>query len=186
MTPTYRHLIQVSWASFELDNRADGSSLADDDGHVGDQCNSASISRSSRCRKESLQTRQASHQHWNHRSRWSRQNDIDGSDHSKWEEFLRRWKWSTFLCKVLSEKKLAKVKKYEDIDNAPEEKKRGITINAAHIEYSTPNRHYGHVDCPGHADYIKVDRREERRISSSPLRWFRTWSPVRRKWMERF
>ena len=59
---------------------------------------------------------------------------------------------------VLSEKKLAKVKKYEDIDNAPEEKKRGITINAAHIEYSTINRHYGHVDCPGHADYIKVFR----------------------------
>lgn len=57
---------------------------------------------------------------------------------------------------VLSEKKLAKLKKYEDIDNAPEEKKRGITINAAHIEYSTANRHYGHVDCPGHADYIKV------------------------------
>ncbi len=51
---------------------------------------------------------------------------------------------------------MAKIKKYEDIDNAPEEKKRGITINAAHIEYSTPNRHYGHVDCPGHADYIKV------------------------------
>ncbi|CAF5172465.1 unnamed protein product, partial [Rotaria sp. Silwood1] len=59
------------------------------------------------------------------------------------------------IKKVLSEKKLAKVKKYEEIDNAPEEKKRGITINAAHIEYSTTNRHYGHVDCPGHADYIK-------------------------------
>jgi predicted membrane GTPase involved in stress response len=64
--------------------------------------------------------------------------------------------WVLFCLKVLSEKKLAKVKKYEEIDNAPEEKKRGITINAAHIEYSTPNRHYGHVDCPGHADYIKV------------------------------
>ena len=48
------------------------------------------------------------------------------------------------------------MKKYEEIDNAPEEKKRGITINAAHIEYSTLSRHYGHVDCPGHADYIKV------------------------------
>ncbi|CAF2803077.1 unnamed protein product [Rotaria sp. Silwood2] len=59
------------------------------------------------------------------------------------------------ITRILSEKKLAKIKKYEDIDNAPEEKKRGITINAAHIEYSTPNRHYGHVDCPGHADYIK-------------------------------
>lgn len=42
------------------------------------------------------------------------------------------------------------------IDNAPEEKARGITINVAHIEYSTEQRHYGHTDCPGHADYIKV------------------------------
>ena len=49
----------------------------------------------------------------------------------------------------------AKFKDYADIDNAPEEKKRGITINAAHIEYETENRHYGHIDCPGHADYIK-------------------------------
>ncbi|AHH08455.1 elongation factor Tu [Borrelia anserina] len=48
-----------------------------------------------------------------------------------------------------------KALKYEDIDNAPEEKARGITINARHIEYETLNRHYAHVDCPGHADYIK-------------------------------
>jgi elongation factor Tu len=48
-----------------------------------------------------------------------------------------------------------KVKKYDEIDNAPEEKERGITINTAHVEYETPNRHYAHVDCPGHADYIK-------------------------------
>jgi elongation factor Tu len=47
------------------------------------------------------------------------------------------------------------VKKYDDIDNAPEEKERGITINTAHVEYETANRHYAHVDCPGHADYIK-------------------------------
>jgi len=47
------------------------------------------------------------------------------------------------------------VKKFEDIDNAPEEKERGVTINTAHIEYETGNRHYAHVDCPGHADYIK-------------------------------
>jgi len=47
------------------------------------------------------------------------------------------------------------VKKFEDIDNAPEEKERGVTINTAHIEYETENRHYAHVDCPGHADYIK-------------------------------
>ncbi|XP_065562111.1 elongation factor Tu-like [Artemia franciscana] len=59
------------------------------------------------------------------------------------------------ITKVLSDKKMAKAMKYADIDNAPEEKKRGITINAAHVEYSTDNRHYGHTDCPGHADYIK-------------------------------
>jgi elongation factor Tu len=47
------------------------------------------------------------------------------------------------------------VKKFEDIDNAPEEKERGVTINTAHVEYETANRHYAHVDCPGHADYIK-------------------------------
>lgn len=57
---------------------------------------------------------------------------------------------------VLAEKKMAKLKKYEEIDNAPEERARGITINVAHIEYTTDNRHYGHTDCPGHADYIKV------------------------------
>lgn len=48
-----------------------------------------------------------------------------------------------------------KVMKYEDIDNAPEEKERGITINTRHVEYETESRHYAHVDCPGHADYIK-------------------------------
>ena len=57
---------------------------------------------------------------------------------------------------VLADKALAKEKGYAEIDNAPEEKKRGITINVAHVEYSTTNRHYGHTDCPGHADYIKV------------------------------
>ncbi|KAJ8676014.1 hypothetical protein QAD02_011800 [Eretmocerus hayati] len=59
------------------------------------------------------------------------------------------------ITKVLSEKELAEVKAYNDIDNAPEEKARGITINVAHIEYQTENRHYSHIDCPGHADYIK-------------------------------
>ena len=44
---------------------------------------------------------------------------------------------------------------YDSIDNAPEEKERGVTINAAHVEYETKNRHYAHVDCPGHADYVK-------------------------------
>ncbi|CAD7077757.1 unnamed protein product [Hermetia illucens] len=59
------------------------------------------------------------------------------------------------ITKVLADKELAESKKYSDIDNAPEEKARGITINVAHIEYQTENRHYGHTDCPGHADYIK-------------------------------
>ncbi|KAG8176453.1 hypothetical protein JTE90_023100 [Oedothorax gibbosus] len=59
------------------------------------------------------------------------------------------------ITKVLADKKMAKLKKYEDIDNAPEERARGITINVAHIEYTTDKRHYGHTDCPGHADYIK-------------------------------
>lgn len=59
------------------------------------------------------------------------------------------------ITKVLARKKYAKVKAYEEIDNAPEEQKRGITINIAHVEYQTDNRHYSHTDCPGHADYIK-------------------------------
>ncbi|XP_041035968.1 elongation factor Tu, mitochondrial isoform X2 [Carcharodon carcharias] len=59
------------------------------------------------------------------------------------------------ITKVLAEAGGAKFKKYEDIDNAPEEKARGITINASHVEYTTPNRHYAHTDCPGHADYVK-------------------------------
>jgi len=56
---------------------------------------------------------------------------------------------------ALSEKGLAKVKNYADIDAAPEERERGITINTAHVEYETTKRHYAHVDCPGHADYVK-------------------------------
>jgi len=59
------------------------------------------------------------------------------------------------ITKVLATKKGAKFRKYEDIDNAPEEKARGITINACHLEYETAKRHYAHIDCPGHADYIK-------------------------------
>ncbi|MBP7861398.1 elongation factor Tu [bacterium] len=59
------------------------------------------------------------------------------------------------ITKVLSEKGGAKYKKYDEIDAAPEEKARGITINTAHVEYQTDTRHYSHVDCPGHADYIK-------------------------------
>ena len=56
---------------------------------------------------------------------------------------------------VLAKKGLSEVKDFEQIDNAPEEKERGITINTAHVEYQTANRHYAHVDCPGHADYVK-------------------------------
>jgi elongation factor Tu len=59
------------------------------------------------------------------------------------------------ITKVLSEKGLAEKRDFSSIDNAPEEKERGITINTAHVEYSTANRHYAHVDCPGHADYVK-------------------------------
>ncbi|MFN3821522.1 MAG: elongation factor Tu [bacterium] len=59
------------------------------------------------------------------------------------------------ITKVLALQGLAQERSFESIDNAPEERARGVTINVAHIEYETPNRHYAHVDCPGHADYIK-------------------------------
>ncbi|KAL7457894.1 hypothetical protein ACHAWC_009450 [Mediolabrus comicus] len=59
------------------------------------------------------------------------------------------------ITKVLSEKGWSEAMSYEDIDRAPEEKARKITINTSHIEYETQNRHYGHIDCPGHADYVK-------------------------------
>src|SRR5476649_1398694 len=59
------------------------------------------------------------------------------------------------LTLVLSKKFGGEAKAYDQIDNAPEEKARGITINTAHVEYETSKRHYAHVDCPGHADYIK-------------------------------
>ena len=59
------------------------------------------------------------------------------------------------ITSVLSKKGLAKFEGYADIDKAPEERERGITINTAHVEYETEKRHYAHVDCPGHADYVK-------------------------------
>ena len=59
------------------------------------------------------------------------------------------------ITDILSKKGLAEKRNYDDIDGAPEEKERGITINTAHVEYATANRHYAHVDCPGHADYVK-------------------------------
>ena len=64
---------------------------------------------------------------------------------------------------ILEKEKMAKYIPFEDIDKAPEEKERGITIAIAHVEYETPKRHYAHIDCPGHADYIKNT------ITCSPL-----------------
>src|SRR3989338_1003147 len=59
------------------------------------------------------------------------------------------------ITMVLSKKGLAEARAYDSIDNAPEERERGVTINISHVEYQTANRHYAHIDCPGHADYIK-------------------------------
>src|ERR1700745_2012962 len=59
------------------------------------------------------------------------------------------------ITKVLADKGLSEARSFDSIDSAPEEKERGITINTAHVEYSTASRHYAHVDCPGHADYVK-------------------------------
>ena len=59
------------------------------------------------------------------------------------------------ITKVLADKGFSEAKSFDQIDNAPEEKERGITINTSHVEYQTANRHYAHVDCPGHADYVK-------------------------------
>ena len=59
------------------------------------------------------------------------------------------------ITTVLANKGLSEIRSFDSIDNAPEEKERGITINTAHVEYQTANRHYAHVDCPGHADYVK-------------------------------
>src|SRR5690606_22677545 len=59
------------------------------------------------------------------------------------------------ITTVLSKEFGGAARGYDQIDNAPEEKARGITINTSHVEYETPSRHYAHVDCPGHADYVK-------------------------------
>ena len=59
------------------------------------------------------------------------------------------------ITTVLAKKGLSELKSFDQIDNAPEEKERGITINTSHVEYETEKRHYAHVDCPGHADYVK-------------------------------
>ena len=65
---------------------------------------------------------------------------------------------TTFTAAItmhLAKKGLSEIKTFDSIDSAPEEKERGITINTAHVEYQTEKRHYAHVDCPGHADYVK-------------------------------
>ena len=59
------------------------------------------------------------------------------------------------ITTVLAKKGLSELRSFDSIDNAPEEKERGITIKTSHVEYQTANRHYAHVDCPGHADYVK-------------------------------
>ena len=59
------------------------------------------------------------------------------------------------ITMALAKKGLSQIRTFDSIDNAPEERERGITIATAHVEYSTANRHYAHVDCPGHADYVK-------------------------------
>ena len=72
------------------------------------------------------------------------------------------------ITTVLGKKGFSEVKSFDQIDNAPEEKERGITINTSHVEYETANRHYAHVDCPGHADYVK--RSEEHTSELQSLR----------------
>ena len=84
-------------------------------------------------------TNQTARKHRNDRAHGSREDDLDVGDHDG-------------AGQVGSEHL---VRTFDSIDNAPEEKERGITIATAHVEYSTENRHYAHVDCPGHADYIK-------------------------------
>ena len=77
------------------------------------------------------------------------------------------------ITTVLANKGYAEAFKYDEIDKAPEEKERGITINTAHVEYETDDRHYAHVDCPGHADYVKnmitgaAQDRKSTRLNSS-------------------
>ena len=88
--------------------------------------------------KRQIRTHQAARERGHDRSRGPWQDDADGGDHDG-----------------AAAKFGGEAKAYDQIDAAPEEKARGITINTAHVEYETENRHYAHVDCPGHADYVK-------------------------------
>ena len=74
---------------------------------------------------------------------------------------------------MLSDQGLAKYQGYDMIDNAPEERVRGITINSQHVEYETQNRHYSHVDCPGHADYVGLNN-QSTVFNSYLLLWLRS------------
>ena len=79
------------------------------------------------------------------------------------------------ITKVLEKQGKAKFMAYDQIDKAPEERERGVTINIAHVEYETDKRHYAHVDCPGHADYIK------NMITGARFWWFRLLTAPCRK-----
>ena len=81
------------------------------------------------------------------------------------------------ITTVLSKKFGGEAKAYDQIDAAPEEKARGITINTAHVEYETESRHYAHVDCPGHADYVDVYKRQAQHstLTSTATRWLFTY-----------
>ena len=82
------------------------------------------------------------------------------------------------ISKVLSDKGLAEKRDFSAIDSAPEEKERGITINTSHIEYETENRHYAHVDCPGHADYVKNMVTGAAQMAGAILVWAATDGPM--------
>ena len=86
------------------------------------------------------------------------------------------------ITMALASQSGGKGRKYDDIDSAPEEKARGITINTAHVEYETSERHYAHVDCPGHADYVKKhDHRSGTNGWSNPRCFRCRWSDATNK-----
>src|SRR5436305_1446954 len=88
------------------------------------------------------------------------------------------------ITTVLSKKGQAEARAYDSIDNAPEEKERGITINTAHVEYQSDKRHYAHVDCPGHADYVKNMITGAAQMDGGPTRPVGTKQASSRRWMK--